>query len=450
MTLPETSSLNIKDKQPFIPDTDTKCKTGKDLMSKYSIWNFLEDNVADTGVDLGACNATGIVMNAMTFLNTIIYFTIIMIVLIALLFFCYDYIVVLNSPWGILKVKLKNKPIIDDQTKKPVSLLPYEIKSTNDATTQYICGDKHQRWTDTWMKALGTPEHQYKDIATVDKSQQSHILDNVNCKKMYEKTKICNIVKEDGVQKSTTNGLYGIQNSTFYNAIPISRVQKRLMKRQSPSQCTDETMVLNVIDPKSNMCERMEIDDTVFNQSLIIIRKIYSAIIALCVWLLIIKMIFNNYNYTLNVNNDMGWLNLFLILYGMIVPMVLFLMFWKNPSIQYRTLDGIFGTSFYRKWSANGHAKQTRNIALLVSIVVVFVPLVTYMSIKASMRPSIINKDTVVDNARLSIDELSQFFIQHKRNSKNDGYVLKSFFLVVALGTIGVIAIQLIKTIINL
>lgn len=444
ITLPSAPT----EKQAYISQTDIECKRGKGLLSQYSIWNYLEDNAANTGVDLASCDATGIVMSSMTFLNTIIYFTMIMILLISLLFFCYDYIVVLNQPWKMLDVKLKNNPITDDNTKQSISPLPYEIQNTNDATTQYICGDKHQRWTDTWMEKLGTPEHHYIDISTLDRSSQSDVLDNVNCKKMYEKTKVCSI-DVNNVDQSSLDGLYGIQNSTFYNAIPISKVHKRLLEIKGSPQC-NTTMKLNVIDPKNNICERVDIDDVSFNQSLTIVRKIYAAIVAMTIWLLIIKMIFSNYNDTLG-NNDMGWLNLFLIMYGMIVPMVLFVIFWKNPTVQYKALDSVFGTSFFRKWSSNNYAKKTRSIVLLVSMVVVFVPLVTYMSVKASTRPAPGNTDaTMMAQARLSIDEWSQFFVLHKRNVNHDGYVLKSFFMVVIMGVIGVVAVQLIKLILNL
>lgn len=49
----------------------------RDLPSRYwSIWDYLENNVSSTGVELSACNATGIVMSSMTFLNTAIYYSI--------------------------------------------------------------------------------------------------------------------------------------------------------------------------------------------------------------------------------------------------------------------------------------------------------------------------------------------------------------------------------------
>ena len=442
----------------------------RDLPSRYwSIWDYLENNVSSTGVELSACNATGIVMSSMTFLNTVIYYSILMIVLISLLFFCYDYMLVISSPIETITVNLKNQTFSDNQTKQPIQPLPYEIQlAGNDLqdkvnATEYICGDKHQKWTETWMSQLGTPSHQYKDLGTITKTEQTQVIDNINCRKFFEKTQMC-YVNPIANNNPVIDAIHGIQNSTFYNELPASRVYTRLTNPGpsnnqtvsynhannkpgmfSNDRCTGNTIQLNVIDADNNMCEKVTINDSSFNKTLTTVKRIYLGIVSICLWFLIISLMFNNYNYTL-VENDMGWLNLFLVVYGVLMPMVVFFTLWKRPTLQYRVIDYVAGTTFHHKWKSKPYMMQTRDIVLTVTIVMVFLPIVIYMSTKSIAR----GFEFDPGKSQLSIDELLQFFVSHKKDPRNDGYVLKSVAFVVFMGIIGVMTVQFIKTVLSL
>ena len=444
------------------------CK--RDLMSRYSVWNYLENKNSSTGVELSACNATGIVMSAMTFLNTIIYYTILMTVLISLLFFSYDYMLVISEPIETIKVNLANKTFTDDTTKQPIQPLPYEIQHAGNVaplTTQYVCGDKNQKWSETWMDQLGTANHRYQNLDKVSEQEQTRVLDNINCQKFYEKTKMCYVNPTDN-NTTIVDAIHGIQNSTFYNEIPRSRVEQRLIhtgtsnanRRSTASnhlnnkqgmfsdqdgQCTDNAILLNIIDPDTNLCEKVQTTDSSFNKTIQTVKRVYWGFFSICVWCLIVKLVFNNYNYTLG-ENDMGWLNLFLVVYGVTMPLVMFFTLWKRPTLQYRAIDYFFGTTFHHKWKGKPYMSQTRNIVLTVSMMMVFIPIVIYMTTKSISRGLQFRKT----KSRLSVDELLLFFVQHKKNPRNDGYILKSFAFVVFMGVIGAVTVQFIKIILSM
>ena len=65
------------------------------------------------------------------------------------------------------------------------------------------------------MDQLGTAKHRYHDIGKASEQEQTRVIDNINCRKFYEKTKMCYVNPTDN-DTSFVDAIHGCPAGTGF------------------------------------------------------------------------------------------------------------------------------------------------------------------------------------------------------------------------------------------
>lgn len=332
---------------------DSLCKGN--YIQKYNIINFLRRNEKGFGESLHKCNETGIILSSITFLNHILYYTFIITFLIIIITAIVDYITILGRTHKSHMVSLRKKTF-----RKNIETLPYEIKQ--NGKLYYVCADTKQSWDKNWFK--NKKEFINPNLIT-NLALKSKILENINCNTFVEKNVSCKVDQDEN--KESAN----LSNQIFYRKVPLDDID---FSSHQTEKCSKEPAIrLNEINYKKKLYRKDDVNNDESSHIVSNLKVFYLLFFLVFFWFLLLQLVFSNYNYALEHNDN--WLYVVLQMYGLLFPIISFIIFFFKSDIIYSLVDSYFGTDYYMKWKNKNrvpHLVKLRNIVSFSSFICLY------------------------------------------------------------------------------